>query len=421
MPKLVISPEKCTGCGLCVKTCGSGALTLVGDTPRSLGDSPSSDARYDASDRARADRRAAVTGDCTLCGICVDSCPFQAISIETPPEATPTASSGEGPGNILVFAEQNEGELLPAALELTGAGRTIADAKGSHLIVLLCGGQGISEKARLLLAAGADEVYLCEDPRLSHLSDAEYTAVIHEVMLQTRPHISLFSATAFGRSVAPRLAARLRTGLTADCTELAVDPETGLLNQTRPAFGGNLMATIICPSARPQMATVRPGVMRAPNLDFERTGSVVHFTIPSRETVPRVTLLDSVKKEASGGLENAEVVVSAGRGIGKQKNLELARELADLLGASLGVSRPLIDAGWCAYEHQIGQTGRSVAPKLLIAFGISGAVQHVAGIGGAEKIIAVNSDPDAPIFSVADYGVVGDAVEIIKGMIEALS
>ena len=420
MANLIISADKCTGCGLCVKSCGSGALSLVGDAPRDVSSRAAKNASGAAPNRPRSRKTAAVTGDCTLCGVCVDNCPFRAISIKRVSETTPTASSEGDPGNVLVFAEQNEGELLPAAIELTGAGRTIADAKGSRLIGILCGGPGISEKAQLLIGAGADDVYLCEDPRLSHRTEEEYTAAIHQVILQTRPEIALFSATAFGCSVAPWLAARLKTGLTADCTELVFDPETGLLNQTRPAFGGNLMATIICPAARPQMATVRPGVMRAPNLDLGRTGSVVRFTIPPRETVPRIALLESVKKETSGGLENARIIVSAGRGIGKQKNLELVQELADLLGASFGVSRPLIDAGWCAYEHQIGQTGRSVTPKLLIAFGISGAVQHLAGIGGAEKVLAVNSDPDAPIFPVADYGVVGDAVEVIKAMIEEL-
>lgn len=405
MADLLISAEKCTGCGICVKSCASGVLTLVDG----------------AHDRARSRRRAVVAGDCTLCGVCVDNCPSHAISIKDSTVRTSAAFSEKDAGGIMVFAEQNGGKLLPAALELTGAGRTAADAKGSRLVAILCGPPGISEEAGLLIAAGADDVYLCEDLRLERRSDEEYTEVIYRVILQIRPQIALFSATSFGRSLAPRLAARLRTGLTADCTELAIDPNTGLLNQTRPAFGGNLMATIICPSARPQMATVRPGVLRAPKLDFGRAGTVVRFTIPPRESVPRVSLLECVKKERSGGLENARIIVSAGRGIGKQKNLELVQELANVLHASVGVSRPLVDAGWCAYEHQIGQTGLSVCPKLLITFGISGAVQHLAGITGAETIVAVNSDPNAPIFSVADYGIVGDAVEVLKAMIDEVA
>ena len=231
----------------------------------------------------------------------------------------------------------------------------------------------------------------------------------------------LYGATAFGRELAPGVAVRLQTGLTADCTVLSMDAETGLLQQTRPAFGGNLMATIICPNHRPQMATVRPGIFREPEFDYSRSGTITQVFL-AEDTKARVEI--SIPAEEWGqqaSIADAERLVVVGRGIGSKKNLPLMRRLAEALGAELGCTRPVVEAGWLEYHHQIGQTGVSVSPKLLVSIGVSGAIQHLAGIGGAECIIAINEDPDAPIFGAAQYKVVGDASRSLRSCWPSLS
>jgi electron transfer flavoprotein alpha subunit len=390
MGGLVINPEKCVGCGLCVKGCSFGALRME-------------------------NRKAVVNKEaCVLCGVCVDSCRFGAISIQKE-EAAADLSAYSG---IWVFAEQHEGCVLNVAYELLGKGRELADAKNCALTALLLGAD-VSGAADRLIAYGADRVLLCESPRLAENSDESYSDVITGLIAREKPDMLLFGATGFGRSLAPRIAARVRTGLTADCTVLRIDPETGLLEQTRPAFGGNLMATIICPNHRPQMATVRPGVMPAQEPDPARRGEIVRVSDPGAAR-PLVEFLSAVHSGAAESIADAEIIVSAGKGIGAQKNMALIRELAELLGGSVGVSRPLVDAGWCEYKNQIGQTGCTVAPKLLIACGISGAIQHLAGIGGAKTIVAINNDPQAPIFALAHYAVVGDCAEVLKELIAAV-
>ena len=249
--------------------------------------------------------------------------------------------------------------------------------------------------------------------RLAHWDDALYAHCISQWLCQLQPEIVLFGATPLGRSLAPRIAARVQTGLTADCTVLAIDPETGLLRQTRPAFGGNLLATIVCPQHRPQMATVRPGVLSALPFDGTRCGETVRTNLREACKAP-VTMLSHMPHPPVSDLREARIILSVGRGIGSQKNVKMARALAHKLGAQLGVSRPLVDAGWGEAHEQIGQTGHSVAPDLLIACGISGAIQHLAGIGRAKRVIAINSDPDAPIFSVADVGIVADCLDVLN-------
>ena len=239
------------------------------------------------------------------------------------------------------------------------------------------------------------------------------------MITQYKPEILLLGATGFGRSLAPRIAARVKTGLTADCTILEIDHETGLLHQTRPAFGGNLMATIVCPGHRPQMATVRPGIMPVQDPDFSREGQIISMEYED-SIEKKIKLMEEILAPEVKTIADAEIIVAVGRGIGSQKNMALAEKLASLIGGSLGVSRPLVDIGWGNHKNQIGQTGSSISPKLLISCGISGAIQHLAGISGAENIIAINTDPEAPIFNTAHYKVVGDCVEILKKMITSI-
>lgn len=390
MQGLIIEKEKCKGCGICIKTCAAKALCVQ-------------------------DKKAQVNDDCVLCGICIDSCPFKAISIKKEDLSEIDLSEYKG---IWVFAEQLSGEVQTVAFELICKGRELAEEKGTKLTALLFG-NNVEAEAQKLLAYGANRVILCDDKSLADNLEERYVEILGQLVEKYKPEILLFGATGFGRSVAPRLAAHIQTGLTADCTQLEIDKETGLLKQTRPAFGGNLMATIICPNHRPQMATVRPGVMPVKEASYEGKGEVIKVPVVATKT-PQVEILEQVLMEEKGSIADAEIIVSAGKGIGSQKNLELVKKLAQLIGGTVGASRPLVDIGWSQYKNQIGQTGFAVAPKLLITCGISGAIQHLAGISGAKTIIAINSDPDAPIFSVADYKVVGDCVEILKKLIACI-
>ena len=416
MSGLRLNTELCIGCGKCVRVCGQHALEITG-------------------------KKAVLSAErCILCGFCAEACPVNAISMEE--NISGSGSHGDW-RNVWVFAQQQEGILHPAVFELLGKGRELADARGYRLIALLGEGRpdpgcednpaavpasdrnrpdqpaGWEGNAEQLIHAGADEVNRCRDERLRSGPADLLAEWISALARKEQPEILLIPATDSGRELAPGVAARLGTGLTADCTALSIDPETGLLRQTRPAFGGNLMATITCPDHRPQMATVRPGVFAGPAPDPARRGTVREAPLPS-EAPSLIRILQSVREESGGSITGAELLVDVGRGIGSRKNLPLMRRLAELLGGSLGCSRPLVEAGWCEYPCQVGQTGSSVTPKLLLCFGISGAIQHLAGIGGAETIIAVNNDPSAPIFGVSTYGVVGDCVELAKELVRQL-
>ncbi len=323
-------------------------------------------------------------------------------------------------GDVWVFAEQRAGRMAGVVFELLGEGRKLANALGRRLAaVVLCG--TVAPPVQELISYGADVVYLADDPRLEYVRDEPYALVLDRMVKRYRPDIVLFGATAVGRSLAPRLAGRLKTGLTADCTGLAIDPETGLLKQTLPAFGGNIMATIICRRTRPQMATVRPKVMKRAVADPLRRGEVIRFDVAPLAMKIRTSLIEFVKEVTDTvGIDAADIVVSGGRGLGGARNFGIIEDLARSLKAAVGASRAAVDAGWVPYSHQVGQTGKTVCPRVYIAVGISGAIQHLAGMQGADVIIAIDKNPDAPIFRVADLGIVGDLFEVVPALTEKI-
>ena len=392
MSRLAIDTSRCVGCGSCESVWPQGAIAC------------------DGNGIAVADESL-----CVLCGLCVGVCPSEALTIH---KGEVSGSDGIW-RDVWVWTELQDGGIHPCARELLGKARELADGLGCRTAAMVIGGEDVADCAPELIAAGADRVLLATGEQFRRTDEELYTDAAVQLITEQRPEILLFGATEFGRSFAPRVAARMCTGLTADCTGLEIDPETRLLRQTRPAFGGNLMATIVCARHRPQMATVRPGVLPAPLPDPARQGTVERCELTVRPG--RTEILSVIRGAAeSRSITSAEIIVSAGRGIGTKKNLRLVKELAELLGGEYGVSRPLVNLGWGEYTHQIGQTGAAVAPKLLITCGISGAIQHLAGISGAETVIAINTDPDAPIFSRADYAVVGDCIEVLQELIDAL-
>ena len=314
--------------------------------------------------------------------------------------------------NIWVFCEQRDGELQSVALELIGVARELAEKTGEKVAALLLG-HNIKSKAQELIAYGADQVYVVDDEKLATFVTEPYAQAVTQIAKAYEPSVILFGATSIGRDLAPRLSARLKTGLTADCTKLEMDEE-GNLFMTRPAFGGNLFATIICPDHRPQMSTVRPGVMKKLERDDTRVGEVIEENIAWNESKFAVTVLEEVK-EVSGvdKIEDAKILVSCGRGV---KDVCPARELASKVGGSLASSRALVDIGVLEHNRQVGQTGKTVRPEAYLAFGISGAIQHLAGMEESEFIVAVNTDKNAPIFKVANLGIVSDAAAVLKNL-----
>ena len=319
-------------------------------------------------------------------------------------------------GGLWVFCEQTPGGVHSVAFELLGQASCLAAEMRCRVTAVLVGGDGGS--ASSLAAAGADSVLLAEGPDPLQPDELQYTSVLAGLVRRYEPAVLLLGATAFGRSFAPRLAARLETGLTADCTALSVDPETGLLRQTRPAFGGNLMATIVCPEYRPQMATVRPKVFPAPVPDPGKSWTLVRESFPAGPQ--SFEWLGCISSAEETDIGKADVLVAVGQGIGGADNIALAEELVRKLHGTLASSRPLVDNGIMPYPRQVGQTGKTVSPKLYLALGISGAIQHMAGVA-AKTLVAVNTDPDAPICGYADYVVPCDCGSFLRAMLDLLA
>ena len=319
----------------------------------------------------------------------------------------------EGYKGVLVFVEQRDCHIQNVSLELIGKGKELADKLDAKVTAVVIG-KGVKVLADTLAHYGADKVVVVEDDRLSRYMTEPYTKALYEVVEDEKPEIVLFGATSIGRDLAPRVSARVHTGLTADCTSLEIEEESKLLLMTRPAFGGNIMATIICTDFRPQMSTVRPGVMQKLEEDKSRTAEVKEFEVKFETEDFNIEILEEVvetKKKIK--IEDAKILVSAGRGFGSKENIVVAEELAKSLGATVSGSRAAVDSGWLEKDRQVGQTGKTVRPNLYFAIGISGAIQHLAGMEESDLIIAVNKNPDAPMFETADLGIVGDLNKVV--------
>jgi len=390
---ITVDKNKCTGCSICVKSCPFNVITIV-------------------------DKLAVIGDGCTFCGACVEACPFNAITI-TKEEKGPQVDLSQYNG-IMIFGEMRDNKLANVAIELISKARELADQLGTKVTTLILG-ENIQELANESIYYGSDKVLLFDDPIVKEYRNDSYAKVLTDVINDEKPEIVLIGATSIGRALASRVAARIRTGLTADCTGLDIDMERRILLQTRPAFGGNIMATIECPNYRPQMATVRPKVMKKGKRDESRKGEIVRLKPGITESEIRTKIIEIIKQDVGTvNLEEAEIIVSGGRGLHKPENFSLIQKLASLIGGAVGASRATVDAGWIEPFHQVGKTGKTVSPKLYIAVGISGAIQHLAGMQTSDIIVAINKDSEAPIFNVATYGIVGDLFEVVPALIKEI-
>ena len=386
-----IEVDLCNACKRCISACPYGAIEMKED-------------------------RAHILERCTSCGACLEVCKEEAILSDIEPRGVPDFSDRKG---VWVFAEQREGKLTPVSLELLGKAQELAEQLNEEVSALLLGFQ-VSAMADTLIKHGAEKVFLAEHSALKDYRTIAYTEVVEELVKEHKPNILLMGATHVGRDLAPRVSRRVGVGLTADCTELTIDPDEGILLQTRPAFGGNVMATITNRYSRPQMATVRPGVME-PQARPENRGDVISQEVSLSEERIGLKVLEMVREEKKGvNLTDAKVIVAGGRGVGEADGFSVVKELAVALGGEVAGTRVAVEEGWIPADRQVGQTGQSVRPELYVACGISGAIQHRAGMMNSRYIIAINKDPRAPIFQVADWGLVGDLYDVVPEMISQL-
>lgn len=386
-----VEADLCNGCKRCLKACPYGALEFR-------------------------DEKASVLDRCTFCGACLSVCKQGALHSDMEPREAPDFSDRKG---VWVFAEQRAGKLSPVALELLGKARRLAGELGQQVCAVLAGDK-VSHLCDELIRYGAQTVFLAEHESLRDYRTIAYTDVLEKLIGEHRPDILLLGATYMGRDLAPRISRRIGVGLTADCTELSIDPEQRILLQTRPAFGGNVMATIAGRYARPQMATVRPGVMEACE-HVGNSGRVIETPVFIREeTIGTKVLERVVEKKDAVKLGEAKAIVAGGRGVGDAEGFGLLEELAALVNGAVAGTRVAVEEGWITPDLQVGQTGQSVRPELYIACGISGAIQHRAGMANSRYIVAINKDPRAPIFQVADWGIVGDLRDVVPEIIAQL-
>lgn len=356
-----------------------------------------------------------INAACKMCRLCVKKGPEGAV--EYVEEATKSIDKGLWKG-ITVYADHIDGAIHPVTYELIGKAKELAE-KINHPVYAVMIGSNIAEQCHEILHYGVDKVFVYDDEKLARFKIEPYTAVFENFVNNVKPTAILVGATPVGRQLAPRLAARLHTGLTADCTQLEINENTDLV-QIRPAFGGNIMAQILTPNQRPQMATVRYKVMDAPERNKEESGAIVNCVISSDKLDCNVEVIDIIPKEKEQFIEASDVLVVAGRGIKKEEDLKIVQELADLLGGQIACTRPMAEAGWIEAKRQVGLSGRTVRPRLIITCGVSGAIQFVAGMNNAEQIIAINKDENAPIFKTAHYGLIGNLYEIIPSLIEQI-
>ncbi len=386
-----VEADLCNGCKRCIKACPYGALEL-------------------------AQEGVGVQERCTSCGACVKVCPQGALKSDMRPRTVPDFSDRKG---IWVFAEQRDGKLAPVALELLGKAHQLASRLNQEVCALVLGDQ-VSHLTETLIRYGAETVFVAEHKALKNYRTLVYTDILEGLINQYRPNIMLIGATHIGRDLAPRVSRRIGAGLTADCTELSIDPDEGILLQTRPAFGGNIMATIASRYSRPQMATVRPGVMEA----FEmpgNSGCEITVAVSVQEQQISTKVLEIVRKKKDVvKLCEAKVIVAGGRGVGDAGGFKVLEELAETVNGTVAGTRVAVEEGWIPVDRQVGQTGQSVRPELYIACGISGAIQHRAGMLNSRYVIAINKDPHAPIFQVSDWGILGDLHDVVPELVRQL-
>jgi electron transfer flavoprotein alpha subunit/NAD-dependent dihydropyrimidine dehydrogenase PreA subunit len=391
--EIKVDKKTCTGCKLCTKVCLYDAIEII-------------------------DKKAVINDNCVFCGACIEACSFDSIELVGFKAKELDFKHYNG---VCVFVETSEGEILDVGLELLTKAKSLASTLDTHLSAIVVGSQ-IKKKAALLAEYGADIAYVVDNEIFSHSLDDIYAKAIVQIIHKIKPEIFLAGGTSFGRTLMPKVAAILKTGLTADCTELNISQDDRSLHQTRPTFGGNILATIVTQNAMPQMATVRPHVFKKQKVQKKNSDFKVEEINIKEQNFKSVFEIIGKEKDTDEkiNLSDFNVIVSGGRGIGDPKNFEMLKELAALLNGALGASRAAVDSGWISYPHQVGQTGRTVNPKLYIACGISGAIQHLAGMQTSDIVIAINKDPEAPIFKIANYGIVGDIFEVVPKLIERI-